>query len=271
MSKAVRSMEESYSRPALPGAVDSLPREPVAAAAGGEAQRWRRRALELVQAQDRERERLAAGLHDDIGQTLAAATLTLGQLQRLVSAEPAQALLAELRQLLRGAVQATRSACTELRGPLPAATDLRPALEDIARHAESVAGVRVHVQAGAAPLPPEPALGVLLRVARELVLNVCKHARTRHAVLRLRWRRGDWSLSVADDGVGLRTVGTVRRFEPGAGHGLAHAAAQLRALGGALQLRSRPGRGTVVRLRLPRPMPPGPLAEGVPAGMGVQP
>lgn len=221
-----------------------------------EADRWRRRALELAQAQTRERQRLAAGLHDDIAQTLAAASLTLGQLRRRAHAEDTdtEALLDELRQLLRCAVQATRRASAELRGPLlPSSPELRAALEGLALQAESSAGVRVHVQLESPVLPDEPACDVMLQVARELLLNVCKHARARNAVLRLRARRGGCLLSVADDGVGLPAATTWRRFDHriGAGHGLVHASAQLRALGGGLQLRSRPGLGTVARLHVP--------------------
>jgi signal transduction histidine kinase len=217
------------------------------------ALRWRHRALDLAQAQSRERQRLAAGLHDDIGQTLAAASLTLGQLQRLARSEATETLLDELRQLLRCAVQATRRASAELRGPLCPASELRAALEGLARQAESGAGVRVHVQVESPALPAEPAQDVLLHVARELLLNVCKHARARNAVLRLRARRGECCLAVADDGVGLPAATTWRRFDhhTGAGHGLVHASAQLRALGGGLQLRSRPGLGTVARLHVP--------------------
>ena len=79
------------------------------------ARQWQRRAFDAGWAQGRERERIAAGLHDDIGQTLSVAALKLGELQLLAGAAPAQALIAELRQLLGQAIKATRSATFELR------------------------------------------------------------------------------------------------------------------------------------------------------------
>lgn len=254
MADSMECGDGGAQRPSRPGGGQDGAGAGTAPSACDEADRWRRHALELAQAQTRERQRLAAGLHDDIAQTLAAASLTLGQLRRRAHAEGTEALLDELRQLLRCAVQATRRASAELRGPLlPSSPELRAALEGLASQAESSAGVRVHVQLESPALPDEPACDVMLQVARELLLNVCKHARARNAVLRLRARRGGCLLSVADDGVGLPAATIWRRFDhhTGAGHGLVHASAQLRALGGGLQLRSRPGLGTVARLHVP--------------------
>jgi signal transduction histidine kinase len=213
---------------------------------------WRRRAFEAVQAQGRERERIAAGLHDDIGQTLAVAALKLGQLRTHVPPGDGASLLDELRVLLGQAAQATRSATFELSCPLLQQLGLRAALASLAQRAEARAGLRVHLRVPE-PLPPlaEPVLGVLYRVARELLFNVCKHARARHAELRLRTgRMGCW-LAVADDGVGFCVAERAGRFGPEGGYGLVSAVAQVQAVGGRLALRSRPGQGTVARLWVP--------------------
>jgi signal transduction histidine kinase len=94
-------------------------------------------------------------------------------------------------------------------------------------------------------------LDVAFRVARELVNNVQRHAGARRAVVRLRAGDGGWLLTVADDGVGFDVARVAGRFGPEGGYGLASALAQVRAVGGRLVLRSRPGRGTVARLWVP--------------------
>jgi signal transduction histidine kinase len=224
-----------------------------------EAEHWRRRAFEAVLAQGRERERIAAGLHDDIGQTLAVAALKLGELQRLVAApagSAAQATLAELRQLLGEATRATRSATFDLSCPLLAQLGLVDALDGVLRRAGEGHALQVALR-GDAPDPPlaEPALSVVFRVARELVFNVCKHAGAHRLELRLRSCLRGLALTVADDGRGFLTADARLRFGPEGGYGLASASAQVQALGGRLVLRSRPGRGTVARLWLPAGAP----------------
>ncbi len=237
-----------------------------AAAAGSEAERWRRRAFEAVQAQGRERERIAAGLHDDIGQTLAVAALKLGQLRAHVNADTGAGLLDELRALLGQAAQATRSATFELSCPLLHQLGLRAALDSVARRAQATAGLRVRLVAAAGqPLLAEPVLGVLYRVARELLFNVCKHGHASRAELRLRAGHGGWHLAVADDGVGFCVAQRMGHFSPEGGYGLASAMAQVQAVGGRLRLRSRPGHGTVARLWVPDAAPAHPPQPAVPA------
>jgi signal transduction histidine kinase len=216
------------------------------------ARQWQRRAFDAVLAQGRERERIAAGLHDDIGQTLSVAALKLGELQLLAGAAPAQALIAELRQLLGQAIKATRSATFELSCPLLAQLGLHTALDSMVRRAEAQGGPRVRLRdpIGDTPLQ-EPVLGVVFRVARELVFNVCKHARAQHAELRLRSGPRGLMLTVADDGIGFRVGDPCARFGPHGGYGLLSAMAQVHAVGGRLVLRSRIGHGTVARLWVP--------------------
>lgn len=229
------------------------------------ARQWQRRAFDAVLAQGRERERIAAGLHDDIGQTLSVAALKLGELQRLAGGAPAQDLIAELRQLLGQAIKATRSATFELSCPLLAQLGLPTALDSMVRRAEAQGGPRFHQRdpRGDARLQ-EPVLGVVFRVARELVFNVCKHAQAEHAELRLRGGPRGLVLTVADDGIGFHVGDPHARFGPHGGYGLLSALAQVHAVGGRLVLRSRLGHGTVARLWVPAPVGqgPGPASAG---------
>ena len=232
-------------------------RQPRTAVADGRSERdiarqWQRRAFDAVLAQSRERERIAAGLHDDIGQTLSVAALKLGELQLQAGGAPAQALIGELRDLLGQAIKATRSATFELSCPLLAQLGLHTALDSMLRRAEAQGGphVRLRSQNTEASLQ-EPVLGVVFRVARELVFNVCKHAQAKHAELRLRVSPQGLVLTVADDGNGFRAGDLSARFGPEGGYGLLSAMAQVHAVGGRLVLRSRIGRGTVARLWVP--------------------
>nr|WP_297384893.1 ATP-binding protein [uncultured Roseateles sp.] len=110
---------------------------------------------------------------------------------------------------------------------------------------------------------PDAQRAAACRVVRELCLNVQKHARATRIEITPKIRQGWLSVRVRDDGRGLPTVprGAHRPEQAsevdwrgaadGHGLGLGGARAQLQAMGGALVLRSEPGRGTSATLLLP--------------------
>ena len=75
--------------------------------------RLRTLTYEISVAEERERERIAAGLHDELGQLLASAKITLGLLGELVQDEPARSRVQELRRIVAKATNATRSTTFE--------------------------------------------------------------------------------------------------------------------------------------------------------------
>ena len=193
---------------------------------------WRQSAFDAVRAQALERDRIAAGLHDEIGQMLAMMGFKLGELGALVEAAAAQQLVGELRTLLRQAAQAAR---TTGRG---------------IGHASC--RVRIH---GDAPALAEPQRGVVYRVLRELLLNVQKHAQATQVTVGLQPQGqgsdGELRVEVIDDGRGFDTERAVQRFGPDGGFGLVNARCQMQAVGGTLSLQSAPGQGTRAEIRLP--------------------
>ena len=104
-----------------------------------------------------------------------------------------------------------------------------------------------------ADLPDEPPIPLdtkqaIYRIAQEALHNVVKHSRAKHASLRLRVDRSAITMEVADDGEG---------FDPSRsypGHfGLPSMRERVESGGGELQIESRPGEGTTVRIRVPVP------------------
>ena len=94
-------------------------------------------------------------------------------------------------------------------------------------------------------MPPQ-----LFRSARELLLNVVKHARASSVRLEVAREEGTMRITVADDGAGfdptdLRISDEMSRF------GLFSVRERMAALGGMLELDSAPGRGTRVSLEVP--------------------
>lgn len=209
-------------------------------------------AFELAAVEARERERLADGLHDDVGQLLALVRFKLGQLA--ASSEPGggDPVLQELRALLGEAAEATRRATFELRSPVLQQLGLQAAFESLAERMQRLGGLQIELR-GVLPGPalPPAVQSVVFRVVRELLLNVHKHAQARQAVV-TQGRTGDrLRIEVHDDGVGFARGSGPWRFSAEGGYGLHSAEAQIAAMGGGLTVTSRLGQGTQAQLWLP--------------------
>jgi signal transduction histidine kinase len=200
-----------------------------------------------------ERQRLARELHDSVAQNLFAVTLgasraltllernesedlysIIGELLRLASAGQA-----ELRALLRG-LRADES--HQLEGGLTGT------LTNEVVQLRARAGLQVRLSvAGEPDLPPSVKVTVA-RITREALRNIAKHAQATCVHMVLELCATSMTLVVADDG---------RGFDPRTAHpghfGLQLMREQALAVGGAMELSSAPGRGTQVRLRVPRP------------------
>jgi signal transduction histidine kinase len=204
----------------------------------------------------RERNRLAANLHDTLLQTLGGIGFQMGAAE----AEAAQpdragkpiAQLAVARRILDHAVQELRSSVWALRSSPLAGKSLPEALQTLADREGLGRDTHIEVRtAGDFSHVPEFVAGNLLLAAQEALRNALKHAAPRVVTLEATTtEKAGWiSLSVRDDGAG---------FEPGQvlgadqGHfGLVGMRERIERLDGTLQLESAPGRGTTVRLAVP--------------------
>ena len=91
----------------------------------------------------------------------------------------------------------------------------------------------------------------LYRAVQEALHNIAKHSQARHFFVRLQASGGRVSLEIEDDGVGLLTRSPHER-----GFGLTGMRERAAALGGSMTIHSRRGKGTVIRIALPRTLHP---------------
>ncbi len=213
----------------------------------------RRRALleSMIRAEDEERSRIAASLHDDTIQAMTASLLELDRSDRHVrqgDAAAAREAIASARQTLADATERTRRLTFELRPQLLEAAGLAAAIRDLAAGLARDTGAEVSVRTRSRRYPGEVET-LVYRTVREALINVRKHARAKHVVIRIGERRGALHGRVADDGRGFRTGRPPARR---ALHiGLETARERLRAAGGSLDVTSAPGRGTTVEFHIP--------------------
>jgi two-component system CheB/CheR fusion protein len=211
-------------------------------------EKLRQMAFDAALAEDRERRRIAADLHDRIGQSLALAQMKLRSLQEAGSAPAA---VEEAIDLLAQSITDTRTLIFDLSPPILYELGLEDALSWLAEDLGKRWGMSIEVSDDrlAKPLSDATA-GLLFRAVRELLGNVLKHAQTPAAKLTLR-RSGDQvEISVEDHGVGFDPHATVPSASSG-GFGLFSVREQIHRLGGTMELESAQGTGTRVTLRLP--------------------
>jgi len=212
-------------------------------------------AYEITVAEARERERIALGLHDEIGQFLTLARLKLGELRELVAIDSAGALLDDLGTLLAQAARATRSATFDLSSPV-LRLGLEQALRSLAERLARDSRLAVSFDCELPPLSlPEAVLAVVFRGVRELCLNVQKHAGAGLVSITARSDARSLRVCVSDDGIGFRSAPAAPRdgFSRAGGFGLASTQAQIQAIGGRLEIRSSTGLGTHATIVLPAP------------------
>jgi PAS domain S-box-containing protein len=211
--------------------------------------------MELAEAEDRERKRLAEVLHDDLQQMLTGARYQLGALSRRVEDDgDSRQAIERIEGLIEQSAAKARTLSHELRPAVLEQSDLGPALEWLAKDLEQKQGLTVRLDLERAEAPElSPGLKVFLyKAVRELLFNVVKHARRSEADLRLRYGAGRLELDVIDAGDGFETDALARPGLDGTGFGLFGIRERLQLLGGRLVVDSVPNSGTRVTIIVPR-------------------
>ena len=206
-------------------------------------------ASQLSLAEERERRRLAADLHDQVGQSLAAIKLKLGAARQAVLASDAGHHLDEIRGLVEEAIRQTRSLTFDLSPPILYELGLEPALEWLAEQFQAKHAISASLEDDGQTKPLEDDVrGLLFRAVSELLMNIAKHAQARTVVISVSRRQNDVHIQVRDDGMGFNETDTDRRTS---GFGLFNIRERLTAIGGRLAIDSEPGRGASITLVAP--------------------
>jgi PAS domain S-box-containing protein len=212
-------------------------------------------ASELSLAEERERRRLAIGLHDQIGQALAMAKIRLGSLKASTGDAGTGVAIQEVSDSLDLVIQETRTLTFELSPPILYELGLEAAIEWLADRMAERYGLECVTEGDDNPKPLEKdASVVLFGVVRELLVNVVKHARATKVRISVSADAEKVRIVVSDDGVGFDTA-AMESAEGPAGFGLFSISERLDNLGGCLVLDSRPGEGTVAVLVAPLESP----------------
>ena len=206
-------------------------------------------ASELALAEERERRRLAAELHDRIGQTLALAKIKLSGLLQSSFHPRLASPLAEITEMIDTTIQDTHSLIFEISPPVLYQVGFEAAVEWLAEHFQEQFGIPIDLKIdGRQKILGEDLRIVLFQAMRELLVNVIKHARASQATISMKYIRNNLRIVVQDDGSGFAPdehQGTARGF------GLFNIRERLNHLGAEIAIESSPGKGTKVTLIIP--------------------
>lgn len=214
-------------------------------------QQLRSLASELSLTEARERKRIAADLHDRIGQALALIRIKLGTLKAGTHSAKKIESIEETIRLIEVAIKEARTLIFELSSPLLYEVGLKAAVEQLVEQIQDQHGIPISLEDDGRPKPLTiDGSVVLFQAIRELLLNVVKHAAAHRVRVSMSRHNNSVEITVQDDGVGFHV--SRQAFTPGRerGYGLFSIRERLEYLGGSVTVESNPGRGTRAALAL---------------------
>ncbi len=199
-----------------------------------------------------ERRRIARDLHDSVSQALFSSMLHTRAAEKALAGDP-DPTRAKVKESLEATRELTRQAQREMRrfifewGPQGIGQGLVSAFTTAAPALTEGSGIMVEIEGpdGALPLTTDTQTQ-LFGIGREALANVVKHSGAVHALIRVEVDDGRVILEIGDDGCGFDTA----TVHPG-GFGLESMRSRASEIGADLEIWSRTGHGTLLRVDVP--------------------
>lgn len=203
---------------------------------------------ELTLAEQRERQRLANFLHDEVQQLLVGAKINCEFLSVNIG-EKSKQTADTILKLINQSIQTSRTLTAELSPPV-LQMGLSATLEWLGRWMQEHYGLTVELKTDSGIDPQqEEATVFLYQSVRELLLNIVKHAGVKSARLEMRLTKNNQlRVTVSDKGHGFDSASMENDRK---GFGLIGISERLELMGGSLQVKSYPGEGASFSLIIP--------------------
>src|SRR5882757_6894612 len=203
---------------------------------------------QLNETLEEEIKRIAYAVHDEAGQLLVAVHLALAEVA-MGMPEAQQEQFTRIKDLLNEVEKHLRRYSHELRPTILDDLGWIPAVRFLADGVSKRANLPIHIDATVSGRLPTATETTLYRIVQEALTNAVKHAKATNVWIRA-WRENfTQCCSIRDDGAGFKM--RQGRGTPRKGLGLVAMRERVSAIGGTLQIESRPGHGTEVSVRLP--------------------
>ncbi len=218
-------------------------------------------ASELLLAEERERRRIATGVHDDIGQKLALTKLELQSIPERVSDPDVSASLSHACELVDKAMQDARSLAFDLSNPVLYKVGFVAAVESLlSERIMQKCGIKSEFKSKVRKLKlGQDTSVVMFQAVRELLTNVVKHANASTVKVCIDKSDHKVQVIVEDDGIGFDLSRLKSPDKEKGEFGLFNVKERLEYLGGSFDIESKPGQGTRVTMTVP--LKPGVMAS----------
>ncbi len=220
-------------------------------------------ALELSQAEERERRRIAVLLHEDLQQQIAGAKFQLNLVRSRTRDDRLCAEVDKVDEMLHEAIEKSRSLSYDLSPAVLHMNDLAEVLQWLVNQVRARHGLVVNVNVlGDMMLHSEALATFLFRAAQEMLFNVIKHARVKEARIRVRRVGRCVCLSVSDQGQGFDP----QELKETSGIGLFSIRERTEMLGGRMKVKSTKGQGSRLSIMVPDSKP---MVAPPPSGVSI--
>jgi len=206
---------------------------------------------DLMVSQERERQRIAAELHDGLGQRLVVVrNLATLSLEPSVGYARSRQYIEEIAAEAAAAINEVRGVSYNLRPYQLDGLGLRKAVEALIRTVASASRTAFTSEVGDIDhaLPADQEIS-FYRVVQESLTNIVKHSQARTASVRIECNRRHLVMTIEDDGIGFVPNATGRDGRPG-GFGLIGIYERVESLGGDARIHSVPSQGTTINVEI---------------------
>jgi PAS domain S-box-containing protein len=208
-------------------------------------------ATELSLQDEQIRLNISTELHDHIGQSLILGQIKLGCIDESCMSKPDQKNIADTRKLIGQVIKDVRSLTLQLTPPVLANAGLEAALEWLCRQIADDYGLQVSFSSDNSPKPLlDVTRSVVYQSARELLVNVAKHAQANQTQLSVVSNGQELILTVEDDGVGFDQA-VLNTPHKGSSFGLFNISRQIKRLGGMLSVCQPKVKGSKITITMP--------------------
>jgi len=209
-------------------------------------------ASQLTLTEEKERQKFATYLHDQIGQKLFVLKLKMEMLKKSESLKEMVKSSEEIFKLIDQIIKETRNLTFEISPPILHQLGLEAAIEWLTEKMHKQHSIVVDFEDDKREKTVDEYMKILLfQAVRELLTNIIKHAQSQKAKVSIKRDKTHLRVCVEDDGAGFIPLDKYSSKDKNGGFGLFSIKERLDHLGGHLKITSQSGLGTQATLLAP--------------------